>query len=140
MNSKYDLSSKEKSYLKKIIINARNKYFDKNKFIEKEMVTDWNIEDKDGNIIVNIKFDLSYEMKPDEYISFKNFIEIFSDKKLARIYKGLKPKEKYILFLYYYLGYTDKQISKEVAITPDNVRITRNRILKKLNQKYLGGI
>jgi RNA polymerase sigma factor (sigma-70 family) len=136
---KYNLNNEEKSYLKKIIINARNKYFEKNKFIDNEIATDWNTKDDNGNVMVNIKLDLSYELKTDEYISFKNFIEIFSDRKLARIYEGLNPKEKYILFLYYYLGYTDKQISKEISISADNVRITRNRIIKKLNQKYLGG-
>lgn len=71
MSNKYNLNNKEKSYLKKIIINARNKYFDKNKFIENEIVTDWNTKDNDRNIMINIKLELSYEMKIDEYISFK---------------------------------------------------------------------
>lgn len=140
MRNNYILDNKEKLYLKNLIKNARNKYFEKNKFIKTELPTNWHTEDDEGNIIVNIKFDLSYEIKPDEYISFDNFIEIFSNKRLARIYKGLKPREKYILFLYYQLGYTDKQISKEIELDADNVRVTRNRIVKKFSQKYLGGM
>ena len=40
----YNLSSSEKLYLKKIIINARNKYFDKNKYISKEIILHMEIQ------------------------------------------------------------------------------------------------
>ena len=54
MNKEYKLNKSEKLYLKNIIINTRNKHFDKNKYLNKDITTDWCNKEEENNLAVSI--------------------------------------------------------------------------------------
>ena len=130
----YNLKKKKKAYLKKIVINTRNKYLKKAKYnkiseLELELL-------EDNEIIVDNSLEINLEIKLDKEI-MPFFIEnIFTDKKIMKIVKTLSLREKLVLFLYYFESKTDKSIGKFLNVNGDTITKIRCRALKKIRKQY----
>lgn len=131
------LSAKEKSYLKRIVMTARNKYIQKNyKYINTE-----NLELKD-----EILEEHSFEMETILKITNENvkteidFVNSFSNELLANAYKALSSKEKKVLFLLFNKQKRVNEIATEMYVTRETVWRIKERALKKLLKNILGGI
>lgn len=101
-----------KPWLIKILINECNKIY-KNK--------------KKNNISYEENEVDNYFVSEDKY---------FENMKFDTLIKGLKEEEKIILTLYYYLGYSTKEISKIQKINQNTVRSKIARAKDKLKKQY----
>lgn len=130
----YNLNKKEKAYLKKIVINTRNKYLKKNKY---KKITEIELELLDNNeIVVDNSLEINLEIKLDNKV-MPFFIEnIFTEKKIMKIVKTLSLREKLVLFLYYFDNKTDKSIGNVLNINERTVRTIRVRTLNKIKKQY----
>ena len=75
----YKLSKNEKSYLRQIVINTRNEYLRKNKyiFIESE------IDDVDEKLLISIEnIEINFEIKSERDICAPEIEKVFQYKKL----------------------------------------------------------
>ena len=94
----YKLSKKEKSYLRQIVINTRNEYLRKNKyiFIESE------IDDVDEKLLISIEnVEINFEIKSERDICAPEIEKVFKDENMFNIVKALTLREKLVLFSYY---------------------------------------
>ena len=104
-----------KTWLIKILINECNKIYKKRKkqdvsYEEKEVENYLMIED---NSFENISFDI--------------------------LIRNLNEEEKLILTLYYYSGYSTKEISKIIKVNENTIRSKISRAKYKLRNQYEGG-
>ena len=93
----YKLSKKEKSYLRQIVINTRNEYLRKNKyiFIESE------IDDVDEKLLISIEnVEINFEIKSEREICAQETEKVFKDENMFNIVKALTLREKLVLFSY----------------------------------------
>ncbi len=84
------------------------------------------------------KYNMSYEEKEVEKYT------CIQDTSLENInfdilIRNLKSDEKIVLTLYYYLGYSTKEISKILKINENTVRSKIHRAKAKLKKQYEGG-
>lgn len=129
----YELNSCEKSYLRKIIINTRNTYFTKNKYILMEDnldIDDENLLDFSDNVETN------FENKIEKEISYLNIQDVFSEEKIIKSVKSLTSREKLVIFLYYFEDKTDEKVGNILNIKGDTVRKIRTRALGKIKKEY----
>lgn len=105
-------NSRFKTWIIRILINNCNKFYKKKKY---------QSLDEDGvlNKINSVEIDLSN-------IEFQNFISF------------LKEDERTILTLYYYLGYTTKEISKILNKKDGTICSKISRAKIKIKEKYKG--
>ena len=95
---KESLSKEEKSDLKRIIMTARNKFFEKNYAVinyRNASIDDTVIKDEISMV------DVIIEKYQDDIESAMEFERVFSNPKLYRIVKALSLKEKEVLFYLY---------------------------------------
>ena len=129
----YELSRREKSYLRKIVINTRNEYLRKNKyiFIEDE------IEDVDEKFLISIEnVEINFEIKSERDICAPEIERVFKDENISNIVKALTLREKLVLFSYYFEKKTDAATGKALNINGDTARKIRVRALEKIKNKY----
>lgn len=104
-----------KPWLTKILINECNKIYRKRK-----------------------KNNVSYEdNKIENYLKFED--ENFENIGFDILIRNLKDDEKLILTLYYYSGYSTKEISKILKINESTIRSKISRAKEKLKIQYEGG-
>lgn len=104
-----------KTWLIKILINECNKIYKKRK-----------------------KHNVSYEEKEiDNYFGSEDIT--LENVSFDMLIKKLKEEEKLILTLYYYSGYSTKEISKIVKINEGTIRSKISRAKEKLRNQYEGG-
>lgn len=129
----YKLSKKEKSYLRQIVINTRNEYLRKNKyiFIESE------IDDVDEKLLISIEnVEINFEIKSERDICGPEIEKVFKDKNMFNIVKALTLREKLVLFSYYFEKKTDAATGKALNINGDTARKIRVRALDKIKKNY----
>ena len=129
----YKLSKKEKSYLRQIVINTRNEYIKKNKyiFIESE------IDDVDEKLLISIEnVEINFEIKSDREICAPEIEKVFKDKNMFNIVKALTLREKLVLFSYYFEKKTDAATGKALNINGDTARKIRIRAIEKIKKEY----
>lgn len=104
-----------KTWLIKILINECNKIYKKRK-----------------------KHNVSYEEKEiDNYFGSEDIT--LENVSFDMLIKKLKEEEKLILTLYYYSGYSTKEISKIIKINEGTIRSKISRAKEKLRNQYEGG-
>lgn len=129
----YELSKEEKTYLRQIVINTRNKYFRKNKYIFIEN----NIEAADEKFLISIEnVEINFEIKSERDICAPNIEKVFKDENMFNIVKALTLREKLVLFSYYFEKKTDAAIGNALNINGDTARKIRIRALEKIKNKY----
>ena len=129
----YKLSKKEKSYLRQIVINTRNEYLRKNKyiFIEDE------IEAVDEKLLISIEnVEINFEIKSERDICAPEIEKVFKDKNMFNIVKALTLREKLVLFSYYFEKKTDAATGKALNINGDTARKIRIRAIEKIKKEY----
>jgi DNA-directed RNA polymerase specialized sigma subunit len=128
-----ELSKEEKLYLRKIVVSARNRYFERKKaLIEKEIVKD--IEE----IIVNN--DDGYEETISESVKFEELEELFENEKLYKLVKGLSLNEKMVLFCLYHENRTIRETAKALNVDKKTVLRRRDKALQTILKGLMGGI
>ena len=129
----YKLSKKEKSYLRQIVINTRNKYFRKNKYIFIEN----NIEAADEKFLISIEnVEINFEIKSERDICAPEIEKVFKDENMFNIVKALTLREKLVLFSYYFENKTDAATGKALNINGDTARKIRIRAIEKIKKEY----
>lgn len=129
----YKLSKEEKTYLRRIVINTRNDYFRKNKYI----IVEDNIENVDEKFLISIEnVEINFEIKSERDICAFQIEKVFRDENMSNIVKTLTLREKLVLFSYYFEKKTDAAIGKAININGDTVRKIRVRALEKIRNKY----
>lgn len=130
------LSKEENAYLKKIVVNARNKYIrDNYDFLQNKSI---NIDD---TLIIDESsvLDVVIEKCEKEIKSAVEFEKMISNVKLYNAVKALSFKEKMVLFSLYSQNKNINQIAKEMGIARETVWRLKNRTLDKLMKYILGG-
>lgn len=130
----YKLSNEEKTYLRKIVINTRNNFFKKNKYV----VLEENIEDIDEKLLISVEnIEINFEIKYDKEIKPIEIEKVFRDRDMNNIVKNaLTLREKLVLFLYYFENNTDLEVGKVLNVKMDAARMIRTRALKKIRNNY----
>lgn len=128
----YKLNNCEKSYLRKIIINTRNTYFTKNKYI----LVEESMEMEDEELLIDNNIEVNFETKIDNEITNYNIQDVFSEEKMIEIVKSLTSREKLVIFLYYFEDKTDEKIGNILNIKGDTARKIRTRALQKIKREY----
>ena len=130
------LTKEENAYLKKVVINARNKYIRDNfDFLQNKSI---NIDDTlvidDSSVL-----DVVIEKCEKEIKSAVEFEKMISNVKLYNAVKTLSFKEKMVLFSLYSQNKNVNQIAREMGIAREKVWRLKNRTLDKLMKSILGG-
>ena len=129
----YELSKEEKTYLRQIVINTRNKYFRKNKYIFIEN----NIADADEKFLISIEnVEINFEIKSERDICAPNIEKVFKDENMFNIVKALTLREKLVLFSYYFEKKTDAATAKALNNNGDTARKITIRALEKIKKEY----
>ncbi len=115
-------------YTRSVAINIynrnsmRKKIFTSNTFID---------ENGDEN---EIEFD-------DDNVNVENFvINNETTAFVENILKELKPIDKQIIKLTYYLGYKSNEVAEVLGISDENVRVRLNRVKSKIKKQYGGDL
>lgn len=129
------LSKEEKSYLKRIVKTARNKYFEKNhNYMNNVKVTE-NLTDGEESDVIEEVFN-KYVKEINSAIEFER---IFLNPKLFYVIKALSLKEKKVLFYLYKEQKTINEISKIMKIDRVTVYRIRNRAHAKIAENLIKG-
>ena len=130
------LTKEENAYLKKVVINARNKYISDNfDFLQNKSI---NIDD---TLVIDESsvLDVVIEKCEKEIKSAVEFEKMISNVKLYNAVKTLSFKEKMVLFSLYSQNKNVNQIAREMGIARETVWRLKNRTLDKLMKSILGG-
>lgn len=130
------LTKEENAYLKKVVINARNKYIRDNfDFLQNKSI---NIDD---TLVIDESsvLDVVIEKCEKEIKSAVEFEKMISNVKLYNAVKTLSFKEKMVLFSLYSQNKNVNQIAREMGIARETVWRLKNRTLDKLMKSILGG-
>lgn len=130
------LTREENAYLKKVVVNARNKYIrDNYDFLQNKSI---NIDD---TLVIDESsvLDVVIEKCEKEIKSAVEFEKMISNVKLYNAVKALSFKEKMVLFSLYSQNKNINQIAKEMGIARETVWRLKNRTLDKLMKYILGG-
>lgn len=130
------LTREENAYLKKVVVNARNKYIrDNYDFLQIKSI---NIDD---TLVIDESsvLDVVIEKCEKEIKSAVEFEKMISNVKLYNAVKALSFKEKMVLFSLYSQNKNINQIAREMGIARETVWRLKNRTLDKLMKYILGG-
>lgn len=132
---KEKLSKEEKAYLKRIILTARNSYFEKNR-----KINDFNVPlnekvlQESCNIIEDI-----LDICMQEIELAQEFEKTLSNPLLSKYVKMLSLKEKEVLFYIFWKKMKIKEISKKMKLNKSTVEKIKNRALNKIAEGMLNG-
>lgn len=120
-----ELSEEEISYLKKIVISAKNDYLKKNyNYLNMEVSNlSENIVDDQYSVL-----ELVIEKYEAEIKSAIEFEKVFSYPKLYKIVKALSLEEKMVLFSLFKENRSIRATAKELKIDKNTVLAKRNRV------------
>lgn len=130
------LTSDENLYLKKVVINRRNRYIRDNynniystcsNLSEIKTVEDYSV------------LDVIIEKCENEINSAVEFEKVMSDDKLYNIVKALSLKEKIVLFSLYKENKSINKTAEDMKISRETVWRIKNRALDKIARNILGG-
>ena len=131
-----ELSKKEKSYLKRIVMTAKNKYFEKNyNYINNtSMFVDGIVSAGEESVL-----DAVLEKCQEEVKSAREFEKTLSNPSLYNIVKALSLREKEVLF---YLCKKQKSINETAVIMGldrKTIRKYRDEVHRKIAEKLING-
>lgn len=132
-----DLSKEEKSYLKRVVMTARNKYIEKNSnYINSTVMLDRDesIIDEDESVI-----DAVIKKCQEEINSAVEFERTMSNPELYNIVKALSFNEKEVLFYLYKKQKNISEIAKILKLDRKTVRKYRDLAQSKIADKLING-
>jgi len=131
-----ELSQAEKSYLKRIVMTARNKYIERNyDYINNtNMLIEECIVDREDSVL-----DAVLQKCQEEVVSAVEFEKTLSNPILYNVVKALSLREKEVLFYLYKKGKTINEITKIMNLDRKTVRKIRNIAQDKIAKKIIKG-
>ena len=131
-----ELSKEEKAYLKRIIMTAKNKYFEKNSnYINNTtMLIDEIVPASEYSIL-----DTILERCQQEVDSVIEFEKTLLNPKLYNIMKALSSCEREVLFNLYWKERTINETAERMQLDRKTVRKYRNRAQTIITEKLLNG-
>lgn len=130
-----DLSKEEKSYLRSIIVSAKNTYLRRNwNNINMSEELKEDIVDSSDNLLETIFAD--YEKNMRNIAEFEN---LFSNITVYKIIKALSLQEKMVLFLLYKENKSVLEVSSEMKIRRETVWRIKTKVQDKILKSLLGG-
>ena len=131
-----ELSKEEKVYLKRIVMTARNKYFEKNsKYINnRNMIIDDMTLASEESVL-----DAVLQKCQEEVESAIEFEKTLSNPKLYNIVKALSLKEKEVLFYLYKKQKSINEIADIMKIHRVSVSRIKDKAQTKIAKKLLEG-
>lgn len=130
------LSKEEKSYLKRIVMTARNKYIEKN--YEHINNTDMFIGDFDL-IEEESVLDIVLQKCQDEVDSALEFEKTLSNPNLYNIVKTLSLREKEVLFYLYKKQKSINETAQIMDVDRKTIRKYRDKVQAKIIDKLVNG-
>ena len=131
-----ELSQAEKSYLKRIVMTARNKYIERNyDYINNtNMLIEESVADREDSVL-----DAVLQKCQEEVVSAVEFEKTLSNPILYNVVKALSLREKEVLFYLYKKGKTINEITKIMNLDRKTVRKIRNIAQDKIAKKIIKG-
>lgn len=135
----YELSEKEKSYLKDIIYSAKNDYFRNNKYILVEETYDEEFENNIPDKSVSSNIETVICNSYDDNLTHKELEYFVTDRKLYKSIEALTLKEKLVLFSFYVEEKPIKEIAKALNLKENSIKVLKKNALNKILIQYIKG-
>ena len=131
-----ELSKKEKSYLKRIVMTAKNKYFEKNyNYINNtSMFVDGIVSAGEESVL-----DAVLEKCQEEVKSAREFEKTLSNPSLYNIVKALSLREKEVLFYLYKKQKSINETAVIMGLDRKTIRKYRDEVHRKIAEKLING-
>lgn len=131
-----ELSNEEKLYLKRIVMTARNKYFEKNhNYINNtNMLIDEVITTEETSVL-----DAVLEKCQEEVDSAIEFEKTLSNPSLYNIVKALSLREKEVLFYLYKKQKSINETADIMHLDRKTIRKYRDEAQEKIMEKLING-
>lgn len=131
-----ELSNEEKLYLKRIVMTAKNKYFEKNyNYINNTNVLIDEVIGTEENSVL----DAVLEKCQEEVNSAIEFEKALSNPKLYNIVKALSLREKEVLFYLYKKQKSINETANILCLDRKTVRKYRDEAQAKIMKKLING-
>ena len=131
-----ELSKEEKLYLKRIVMTAKNKYFEKNyNYINNtSMFVDEIVSAGEESVL-----DAVLEKCQEEVKSAREFEKTLSNPSLYNIVKALSLREKEVLFYLYKKQKSINETAVIMGLDRKTIRKYRNEAHRKIAEKLING-
>ena len=131
-----ELSKEEKLYLKRIVMTAKNKYFEKNyNYINNtSMFVDEIVSAGEESVL-----DAVLEKCQEEVKSAREFEKTLSNPSLYNIVKALSLREKEVLFYLYKKQKSINQTAVIMGLDRKTIRKYRDEAHRKIAEKLING-
>lgn len=131
-----ELSKEEKLYLKRIVMTAKNKYFEKNyNYINNtSMFVDEIVSAEEESVL-----DAVLEKCQEEVKSAREFEKTLSNPSLYNIVKALSLREKEVLFYLYKKQKSINETAVIMGLDRKTIRKYRDEAHRKIAEKLING-
>ena len=131
-----ELSKEEKLYLKRIVMTAKNKYFEKNyNYINNtSMFVDGIVSAGEESVL-----DAVLEKCQEEVKSAREFEKTLSNPSLYNIVKALSLREKEVLFYLYKKQKSINETAVIMGLDRKTIRKYRDEAHRKITEKLING-
>lgn len=131
-----ELSKEEKLYLKRIVMTAKNKYFEKNyNYINNtSMFVDEIVSAREESVL-----DAVLEKCQEEVKSAREFEKTLSNPSLYNIVKALSLREKEVLFYLYKKQKSINETAVIMGLDRKTIRKYRDEAHRKIAEKLING-
>lgn len=131
-----ELSKEEKLYLKRIVMTAKNKYFERNyNYINNTSVfVDWIVSAGEESVL-----DAVLEKCQEEVKSAREFEKTLSNPSLYNIVKALSLREKEVLFYLYKKQKNINETAVIMGLDRKTIRKYRDEAHRKIAEKLING-
>lgn len=130
------LTQEEKSYLKKVVTNARRKYIrDNYNYINNKNIDIYDCVNIEGESVLETVINKC----ENEIKSAVEFEKIIADEKLYGVVKALSLNEKMVLFSLYKENKSINQTALEMKMERTSIWRIKNRALEKIMHELIGG-
>ena len=131
-----ELSKEEKLYLKRIVMTAKNKYFEKNyNYINNtSMFVDGIVSAGEESVL-----DAVLEKCQEEVRSAREFEKTLSNPSLYNIVKALSLREKEVLFYLYKKQKSINETAVIIGLDRKTIRKYRDEAHRKIAEKLING-
>lgn len=132
-----DIERMFSAYVKQVIVWSRQK-FDKSYITHlqhEELTQNGEIDDLiiDNSYVIEDLFQIEKCVQVD----FAHIENIFTDEKMYKTVRRLKPNHKLILYLIYYQNRTEQEAADILSISRQGVNKIKNEALKKIMSMYI---
>lgn len=134
-----ELTKEEKVYLNRIIMTARNKYFEKNHNYINNTTNITLLIDEIVGTEENSVLDAVLEKYQEEVNSAIEFEKILSNPRLYNIVKALSLREKEVLFYLYKKQRTINDTASILGVDRKTVRKYRNKAQERIMKELING-